>query len=186
MELGCFHVMNERLSFNICHLETSYQSNRDIPKLDARITKFVPESLSYAACNWKDHLPNADLPGDLQQELSKFLQDKLLFWFELLSLLKSVNRAGPFLEAALNCYNVSLISHLFEFSSETPPSEIWKRLIKGPPTRRNLLHPPICRCHSTGRPSRLHLRSPVLSDVLQGPVAISHILPLPSACPRHS
>ena len=113
--LGCFRVMNAHLSFNICGLKTSYIPNRD---LEPHVTESVPESLSYAACNWKDHLPNANPPSDLQNELSTFLQEKLLFWFELLSLLNCVNRAGPSLEAALECYDVSLVPYLFVSCSE--------------------------------------------------------------------
>ncbi|TBU40151.1 hypothetical protein BD309DRAFT_367004 [Dichomitus squalens] len=108
MALGCFRVMNIRLSFNICRLDTSYIPNRDISDLESRISTFVPQSLSYASCNWKEHLVTTH-PPDLQQELSKFLQEKLLFWVELLSLLKSVNRAAPSLEAALRWYNVSVV-----------------------------------------------------------------------------
>ncbi|EJF64990.1 WD40 repeat-like protein, partial [Dichomitus squalens LYAD-421 SS1] len=106
MVLGCFRVMNNRLLFNICRLETSYVSNRDIPDLEARLSMHVPQSLSYAAGNWKDHLATTH-PPDLQQELGRFLQEKLLFWFELLSLLKCVNRAAPSLEAVLKGYNGS-------------------------------------------------------------------------------
>ncbi|EJF57233.1 WD40 repeat-like protein, partial [Dichomitus squalens LYAD-421 SS1] len=104
MALGCFRVMNNRLSFNICRLKTSHTLNRDIADLEARLSISVPQSLSYAACNWKDHLATTH-PPDLQQELSRFLRDKLLFWFELLSLLKSINRAAPSLEAALKGYD---------------------------------------------------------------------------------
>ena len=110
MVLGCFRVMNKRLSFNICGLETSYKSHREVHDLHDRIAKSVTGSLSYAACSWKDHLPNADLPPDLQQELCKFLKEKLLFWFELLSLLNSLNCAAPSLEAALKRYDVSSLA----------------------------------------------------------------------------
>ncbi|EJF58651.1 hypothetical protein DICSQDRAFT_23971, partial [Dichomitus squalens LYAD-421 SS1] len=106
MALGCLRVMNYRLAFNICRLETSYILNRDIPDLDSRLSTYVPQSLLYAACNWKDHLATTH-PSDLQQELSSFLREKLLFWFELLSLLKCVNRAAPSLEAALKGYDDS-------------------------------------------------------------------------------
>ncbi|EJF58655.1 WD40 repeat-like protein [Dichomitus squalens LYAD-421 SS1] len=100
MALGCLRVMNNRLAFNICRLETSYILNRDIPDLDSRLSTYVPQSLLYAACNWNDHLATTHL-SDLQQELSMFLRERLLFWFELLGLLKCVNRAAPSLEAAL-------------------------------------------------------------------------------------
>ncbi|EJF65001.1 hypothetical protein DICSQDRAFT_14200, partial [Dichomitus squalens LYAD-421 SS1] len=107
MALGCFRVMNNRLSFNVCRLDSSYVSNRDIPDLEARLFMHVPQSLSYAACNLKDHLAGTTHPPDMQQELGRFLREKLLFWFELLSLLKCVNRAAPSLEVVLKGYNDS-------------------------------------------------------------------------------
>ena len=117
MALGCVRVLNESLTFNICRLDTSYAPNSSIPSLDNRLTEFVTSGLSYAACNWKDHLPDARPPSDLQEELTVFLDKKLLFWFELLSLLKSVNRAAPTLEAIVRLYDVSLVvlPHAFTF-----------------------------------------------------------------------
>ena len=112
MALGCFRVMNYGLSFNICRLGTSYVSNCDIPDLEASCVQYIPESLSYASCNWKDHLVDPALRLDLQKELREFMQQKLLFWFELLSLLKSVNRAAPSLEAALMYFDVSLLARI--------------------------------------------------------------------------
>ncbi|TBU37747.1 hypothetical protein BD309DRAFT_591988 [Dichomitus squalens] len=106
MALGCLRVMNYRLAFNICRLETSYILNRDIPDLDSRLSTYVPQSLLYAACTWKDHLAITH-PPDLQQAISQFLREKLLFWLELLSLLKCVNRAAPSLEAALEWFDDS-------------------------------------------------------------------------------
>lgn len=107
--LGCFRIINKYLSFNICALDSSYISNRDIPDLEARLTRFVPERLSYAARNWKDHLPDHHLPSDLLQELTTFSHNKLLFWLELLSLQNAVNRAAPSLEAVTQLCDVSLI-----------------------------------------------------------------------------
>ena len=117
MALGCLRVMNKYLSFNICRLATSYVPNRRISDLEDRLTKFVPEYLSYAACNWKDHLPNIQFPIVLQQELASFLRCKLLFWLELLSLLKSVSRAAPSLEATVGRCDVSLLIPLHAITS---------------------------------------------------------------------
>ena len=109
MVLGCFRTMNKDLSFNMCHLETSYIPNQGISDLEDRLTQFVPELLSYAGCNWKDHLPHRGLPLELRQELTTFSHEKLLFWFELLSLLGSVNRAASSLEAAVELYVVCVV-----------------------------------------------------------------------------
>ena len=122
MALGCLRVMNKYLSFNICRLATSYVPNRRISDLEDRLTKFVPEYLSYAACNWKDHLPDIQFPPVLQQELARFLRGKLLFWLELLSLLKSVSRAAPSLEAAVGRCDVSLLIPLHAIHPDFGPN----------------------------------------------------------------
>ena len=106
MALGCFRTMNKDLSFDICHLETPYIPNRGISDLEDRLTQFVPSRLSYAACSWKDHLPDTGLTSELQEEVATFSHENLLFWFELLSLLGSVNRAASSLEAVVELYTV--------------------------------------------------------------------------------
>ena len=109
MVLGCFRTMNRDLSFNICHLETSYVPNRGISDLEHRLTQFVPPRLSYAACSWRDHLRHTPISSDLRQELRTFSHEKLLFWFELLSLLESINNAASSLEAAVELYAVCVV-----------------------------------------------------------------------------
>ncbi|KZV76871.1 hypothetical protein PENSPDRAFT_717594 [Peniophora sp. CONT] len=88
--LGCLHVLNKRLSFNICRLESSYLANKDIPYLHRLIEENVTSSLSYAVRFLRLHLPVSAAKQWSQMVLSELrtlLFDKFLFWLELSSIL---------------------------------------------------------------------------------------------------
>jgi hypothetical protein len=80
-------TMNRLLTFNICHLESSYVRNRDIAGLTDRVKKNIPEHLSYACRHFANHLDGLNHSFRTQRLIEVFLYDKLLFWLEALSLL---------------------------------------------------------------------------------------------------
>ena len=82
----CFERMEESLRFDICKLETSFISNKDIPDLDDRIKVNIPHSLQYICCNWFNHLHDVLYSQKLCDQLKSFIWRRLLFWFEVLSL----------------------------------------------------------------------------------------------------
>lgn len=98
----CFSVMEDMLRFNICELESSFVRNDDIPGLEDRIKNAIPPHLEYACLYWAPHL--CDVPYtslDLFEELLAFCYRHLLYWFEVLSLLKRFSTAaGQSLSAA--------------------------------------------------------------------------------------
>jgi hypothetical protein len=74
--------MQEKLIFNICRIETSYDRNDNIPNLDARIQEAIPSSHSYACRFWAGHLrasPKNDSDLRLFQGLVMFLQTRFLY-----------------------------------------------------------------------------------------------------------
>ena len=82
------------LRLNICKLETSYDKNRDILDLDARIESNVPHQLIYASRFWSDHLYDApEIDPQLEKLIEKFLHNNLLHWLELLSLCNDISSA---------------------------------------------------------------------------------------------
>lgn len=108
----CFQIMQAKLTFNICRLETSYIRNDNIPDLDARIRDAIPSHLSYACRFWADHLratPNQGPDLKIFQELVKeFLFTRLLYWLEVLSLLKAVTMAAPSILSAATWFEVHI------------------------------------------------------------------------------
>lgn len=96
---ACVYIMQAKLCFNICQLETSYLPNSEVADLDWRVKNYIPECLSYACQFWVVHLQEISVERDLGQEVELLLKDKLLFWIETLSLLKVLNVAPSYLEA---------------------------------------------------------------------------------------
>lgn len=86
--------MKDLLRFNICNIETSFIRNEDIPDLGARIQDCIPSHLEYACVYWSSHLCEAPYSRELSDQLSAFSYQKLLFWFEVLSLLKTFGRVA--------------------------------------------------------------------------------------------
>ena len=87
------------LRFNICHLESSYLANRDIPGLQSLIETYISPALSYACHFWGDHLKHILCDGEVIDKLGLFFEKKFLFWLEVLSLLGSMSYASLILSS---------------------------------------------------------------------------------------
>jgi hypothetical protein len=106
MAHSCLSILLDGLKFNICQLETSYLANEGVIDLKTRIDKYIPPALLYACRFWDDHLEPIDFDSGLFKKLRCFLETKLLFWFEVLSLTNYVGLAS----AACSALNVWLSS----------------------------------------------------------------------------
>jgi hypothetical protein len=91
LALQTLRVMTAELAFNICRLETSYVRNVDVTDLAERVDKFISPQLSYSCRFWGDHLGAVSFDPDIDCEIRDFLSTRLLFWLEVLSLIKKVN-----------------------------------------------------------------------------------------------
>ena len=85
--------MRDELKFNICELESSYCRNEEIPDLNDRISRFIPEALQYSSLFWTNHLDDLGSStsgnSDVKFAVSSFVTStKFLFWLEALSLLE--------------------------------------------------------------------------------------------------
>ncbi|KAG6334914.1 hypothetical protein ID866_4175 [Astraeus odoratus] len=87
-------VMQDGLHFNICQLESSYLKNSQLKDLDLRIKNNIPSQLSYACQFWVDHVQQTKFDFQLGKEVEAFFEEKVLFWMEVLSLLKVLNTAA--------------------------------------------------------------------------------------------
>jgi len=85
-------IMMKQLQFNICDLPSSYLPNSEIRDLDNRVKKNIPPELAYSCRFWTGHVRQAPFNSTLSAEVQAFFNsERLLFWFEVLSLLKLVN-----------------------------------------------------------------------------------------------
>ena len=91
-------IMKTQLSFNICRLESSHVANKDIPDLADHIDHYIPAHLSYSCRFWVNHLDctAANVASDptMLKDVEVVLTDKLLFWFEVMSLLRAIPGAA--------------------------------------------------------------------------------------------
>ncbi|KAF7344289.1 WD-REPEATS-REGION domain-containing protein [Mycena venus] len=87
-------VMWGNLKFNICGLETSCLRNDDVPNLKKKLDDKLPISLRYACIFMADHLSVLPQSTKIHKKVLDFFQHKVLFWLEVLSLLKMTKTAA--------------------------------------------------------------------------------------------
>ncbi|PVF99571.1 WD40 repeat-like protein, partial [Serendipita vermifera] len=94
MGLACLKTMIKELQFNICRIDNSLISTRDIRNLDNLVETNVSRILQYSCLHWSSHLcssPDPMLP-EVYDELDKLTQNaRLLYWMEVLSVLGKVH-----------------------------------------------------------------------------------------------
>jgi hypothetical protein len=106
-------LMKRGLKFNICSLETSYWRNDDVKDLTSRIQRSIPTYLSYSCRFWANHLGDS-MEGEhehseMLKETEDFLHNRLLYWLEVLSLIKEVSRAPAALLTISRWISVSVL-----------------------------------------------------------------------------
>ena len=95
-------VMQSGLQFNICQLPTSYLPNSKIADLDERIKEYISPELSYSCRFWTNHLQHAQFDLALAKAIQAFFNhEQLLFWLEVLSLLKKINSCATGLSSII-------------------------------------------------------------------------------------
>jgi hypothetical protein len=98
----CFDVMKVQLRFNICNLESSFVSDKDVADLADRIKSSIPTALSYSCRYWGEHLQRAGRTEAVHRNLVDFLAHRLLFWMEVLNLEQRMTSAAGILRQVRN------------------------------------------------------------------------------------
>ena len=110
LALASLHVMQDRLRFNICGLETSYVRNSAVADLEIKIEKNIPLYLLYSCQFWAIHLHDFTFHTDLAKHLMDFVTtEKILFWMEVLGVCKCIGEADRALTTAVRWLQVSMI-----------------------------------------------------------------------------
>jgi hypothetical protein len=110
LAFSTFQVMKRELRFNICGLETSHIRNTNVSDLTTRVTNTILPHLSYGCRFWADHLSAIAYNTEILQKLRDFLHHHLLYWLEVLSLIKSINIASGMLRMVLEWNQVSQVA----------------------------------------------------------------------------
>ena len=87
LAIQCFDIMEKGLHFNMCSLDTSFIRNIDVHDLRDRLKTKISQDLENACTSWFQHLVEASASSRLLEALSAFAYERLLFWFEVMSLL---------------------------------------------------------------------------------------------------
>ena len=99
---GCLDLMVRTLDRNMCRLPDGVV-NSDVHDLGKRIAKYIDPAVQYACRSWHTHLiegPMISVKADITSALHQFLETKLLFWLEVLSVLGTAENAVDALQTA--------------------------------------------------------------------------------------
>ncbi|KIL56296.1 hypothetical protein M378DRAFT_89577, partial [Amanita muscaria Koide BX008] len=104
----CFEIMDKGLKRNILGLgdPARFMSNEDGLKeaaiTDEQIQEKIPQQLRYACVYWVNHLEVANIEDEaLMSGLEKFVDEHMLYWFEVLSLIGNLDLAHLAIRAVL-------------------------------------------------------------------------------------
>jgi hypothetical protein len=105
---SCLHLLNNVED----GLETSHARNEDIEDLVTCIEKSIPTHLVYSCRFWAVHLEDAvkvqDVHEGLMEAVMELLYKHLLYWLEVMSLIKEVSTTSMMLLSAAYWIRVSL------------------------------------------------------------------------------
>ena len=73
-------------------------ANSEVADLEERVKEHISQALEYACMSWYKHLVGA-IPARITPILRRFLEEKFLFWLEVLSILGAAKEAVHALEA---------------------------------------------------------------------------------------
>ena len=92
--VGCLELMNRTLEHNMCKLPDGV-ANSEVADLQERTERFIDSALQYACRSWYKHLaPVAPaLATGITSLLCRFLEEKFLFWLEVLSVIGATRDA---------------------------------------------------------------------------------------------
>jgi len=101
--IGCLKMMSQKLERNMCKLPDAI-ANNEIGDLQKRVEQYINHDLRYACKSWHKHLSDVHaIPTyriKITSILHQFLEEKFLFWLEVLSVLGATEDAVDALEAA--------------------------------------------------------------------------------------
>ncbi|QRW09229.1 WD repeat-containing protein [Ceratobasidium sp. AG-Ba] len=82
----CFEQLSKQVAFNICGLESSYVFDEVLVDLEKKVDQTITQALFYACCYWDAHMTSTGDYGSLDEQLFKFLSERLLLWMEIMNL----------------------------------------------------------------------------------------------------
>ena len=111
--VGCLKLMNQTLEKNMCKLPDA-ATNSEIGDLYERIEQYINPALQYACKSWHKHFVDKHTTHTpaIESALRRFLEEKFLFWLEVLSILGAAREAVDALEVTAKWLKVCPVSAL--------------------------------------------------------------------------
>jgi hypothetical protein len=109
LALACLQTMKSGLRFNICKLESSYLLNNEVADMDSQIKQNIQSHLCYASSYWTNHLSASRFNEEMLKLVEDFMENRFLFWLEVMSVTKQMNVAAHMLLLLVNWMKVRLI-----------------------------------------------------------------------------
>ena len=108
--IGSLDLIERMLEKNMCKLP-DLVANSDVSDLKERIERYIDPALQYACQSWHTHLvagrhSTSVSTLEITSALHRFLEEKLLFWLEVLSVLGATRNAVNALRAAVDLLEV--------------------------------------------------------------------------------
>jgi len=105
--VGCLELMNRRLERNMCKLPDGAK-NSEVDDLKERAEQYIDRALRYACRSWHKHLVTTSPAhtSEIIPVLHRFLEERFLFWLEVLSVLGAAREAVNVLEATARWLDV--------------------------------------------------------------------------------
>ena len=148
---GCLQIMREKLRFDVSRSQSSYQPN------SSTSVETFPLSLEYACLHWIYHIAGLPQPSGLDGEIDAIFRPRFLFWLEVISTLKQVQRGAVMLVFA--AATVSHRFHLVTSRSSVPTGKSTRAFALLP--RRQLFCRIISRSNRAVPGSYLYLRTAI-------------------------
>ncbi|QRV96476.1 hypothetical protein RhiJN_24494 [Ceratobasidium sp. AG-Ba] len=99
----CLCTMQRELKFNICGLNTSATSDKDVLELKSQVNSTISAHLRYSCVYWSSHLYEG-MADEIEAHLRVFLLGReLLYWLETLSLVGMLSVAPSSLLQLFKC-----------------------------------------------------------------------------------
>ncbi|EIM79503.1 WD40 repeat-like protein [Stereum hirsutum FP-91666 SS1] len=116
---GCFRVMDQSLRFNICNLPSSFLLDSEVDNLAQSLEENVHsiDGLTYVCRYWWSHLievvPSASQEvQSLLDKLVVFSEEKVLFWIEVMNLLRAKGDCRNGVDAVMRWLNKAAVTEL--------------------------------------------------------------------------
>ena len=112
--IGCLELMNRQLEKNMCKLPDAV-ANSNVKDLRERTERYIGPSLQYACKSWHKHFAekHTTYTTAITSTLHRFLEEKFLFWLEVLSVLGAAREAVDALEASAKWLEVCQVFEPF-------------------------------------------------------------------------